>query len=634
MKDGFIKVAAGTPKIRVADIKYNCDSVLGLINEAIESKVKVLVLPELCLTGYTCGDLFKQDILLAGAENSLEQILSVTADSDLLFAIGLPVKFGFKLYNCAAVCSSGEILAIVPKTNLPDYGGFNESRWFTGGSITSQPFRFAGRETYFGNNIVFPCKEFPDLCIAVDISEDLWAPVPPSTALALNGATLILNPAASSETTAKAAFRREMVKSQSTRLICGYIYSDAGDGESSTDMVFAGHKLIAEFGEFIAESRFSIGLTISELDIERLAFERRRISTFPNADVDIVRRSFNLALEKTDLTRIINPTPFVPLESESQSERYEEILSISALGLKKRLEHTGIEKLVIGISGGLDSTLALLISAKALDLLGLERKNILAVTMPCFGTSTQTHANANLITSLIGATLKNVDINASVRQHFFDIGHDENNRNVIYENSQARERTQVLMDLANICGGMVIGTADMSELALGWTTYNGDHMSMYNVNSGIPKTLVRHLVNFCSKTGDIPKLSKVLKEILSTPISPELLPCEDGDISQKTEELVGPYELHDFFLYYFIRWGFQPKKILRLAECAFGGAYQREVIIKWLRVFIKRFFSHQFKRSCLPDGPKVGAVSLSPRGDLKMPSDAVSQLWLQQIENL
>ncbi len=635
MTDGFIKVAAGTPKIRVADVSYNRDSILALIKKAGGKGVKILTLPELCLSGYTCADLFEQDVLLSGAEEGLAQILSATADTDMLFALGLPVRSGGKLYDCAAVCCSGELLALVPKTSLRDCGGLSETRWFTASDCTGKMMSFAGRETYFGRDVLFNCSDLPELCVGVEICEDIGAAVPPSSALALAGATLILNLSASGETAGRADYRRELVKNQSARLVCGYVFADAGDGESTTDTVFCGHDLIAENGGLLAESRFDTGLVISELDIGRLIFERRRIAFCRSSDNSgIVRKSFNLQKSETELTREINPLPFIPQDSEKRAERCGEVLRIAALGLKKRLEHTHTEKLVLGVSGGLDSTLAMLISTRALDMLGLERENLIAVTMPCFGTTPRTRGNAEKLTSLLGAQLKTVEISAAVRQHFADIGHDENDRNVVYENSQARERTQVLMDIANGCGALVVGTGDMSELALGWATYNGDHMSMYGVNSGIPKTLVRHLVAYCADTAESGELKAVLTDVLETPVSPELLPAFEDDISQRTEELVGPYELHDFFLYYFVRWGFRPKKVLRLAEYAFAGVYGRETILKWLRIFISRFFSQQFKRSCLPDGPKVGTLSLSPRGDWHMPSDAVCRLWLEELGGL
>lgn len=635
MRDGFIKVAAGTPRLCVADVIHNRESILRLIKEAEGKGVKILALPELCLTGYSCADLFEHDTLLVAAEKGLAQILSATAEVDMLFAVGLPVRYGGKLYNCAAVCCSGELLALVPKSYIPNYNGFSEARWFTAADDNGEMICFAGRKTYFGRHVLFYCTGLRELCVGAEICEDLWAAVPPSTVLASAGATLILNLSASYETAGRADYRRELVKSQSARSICGYVYACAGDGESSTDLVFAGHNLIAENGEILAQSRFATGLVISELDISRLRFERRRINTYPiAANIDVVRRNFILQQSETKLTRKINPTPFIPQNDEKRIERCDEIIRIAALGLKKRMEHTHIEKLVVGVSGGLDSTLAMMISARTLDMLGLERKNLIAVTMPCFGTTSRTHGNAEKLTEQLGADLRTVDITAAVRQHFSDIGHDETDRNVVYENSQARERTQVLMDIANGIGALVVGTGDMSELALGWATYNGDHMSMYSVNSGIPKTLVRHLISYCANTVETEELKSVLKDILETPVSPELLPALENDITQKTEDLVGPYELHDFFLYYFVRWGCRPKKVLRLAEYAFDGVFNRETILKWLRIFIRRFFAQQFKRSCLPDGPKVGTLSLSPRGDWRMPSDAVCRLWLNELEGL
>lgn len=633
MTDGFIKVAAGTPNIRVADVSYNCESILALIKEAEDKGIKLLALPELCITGYTCADLFEHDSLLAAAEESLRHILSSTADTDMLFTLGLPVRFGGKLYNCAAVCCSGELLGMVPKTFVPNHDGFSETRWFTASDSTGEMMSFAGHETWFGRNMLFCCSVIPELCIGVEICEDLFAVVPPSCTLALAGATLIMNLSASCETAGSADCNREMVKSQSARLVCGYILAGAGEGESTTDMVFAGHDLIAENGVILSEKRFDTGLIISELDITRLCFERRRINFYSAAtDNGIIRRSFKLQQSETKLTRKIDPLPFIPQDAEKHTEHCNDIFRIAALGLKKRMEHTHTQKLIVGVSGGLDSTLAMLISVKALDMLGLERENLIAVTMPCFGTTSRTRGNAEMLAEQLGAQLETVDISSAVRQHFTDIGHDENNKSVVYENAQARERTQVLMDIANGCGALVVGTGDMSELALGWATFNGDHMSMYGVNSGIPKTLVRHLVGFCADTAETDKLANVLTDILATPVSPELLPASEDGIIQKTEELVGPYELHDFFLYYFVRCGCKPKKVLRLAENAFSGVYERDTILKWLRIFISRFFTQQFKRNCMPDGPKVGTLSLSPRGSLNMPSDAVCRLWIDELE--
>ena len=633
MRDGFIKVAAGTPKIHVADCRYNAEQIFTMMREADKQGVKVLALPELCLTGYTCGDLFLQDTLLNGAEEGLKTILEATKNLDLVAAVGLPVRDRWhnKLYNCAAVIQKGEILGLVPKTYLPNYGEFCEQRWFAssdGPQGVDDDFELCGQSVCLNSNGLFACVSVPDLVIGVEICEDLWAPEPPSASLARRGATLILNLSASSETVGKAAYRRSLVTSQSARLVCGYVYADAGEGESTTDLVFTGHNLIAENGTLLTERRFATGLTISEIDVEKLAAERRRMNTFtfPGGGPDVWRMSFDLPLTRTRLTRHVSPTPFVPEDPESRQIRCSEILCITALGLKQRLEHTG----------GLDSTLAVLITALAMQMLDRPTTDIIAVTMPCFGTTDRTKSNAVLLAERLGATLRTVDISQSVRSHFKDIGHDPEDHSVTYENAQARERTQVLMDIANQSGGIVIGTGDLSELALGWCTYNGDHMSNYAVNAGIPKTLVRHLVSFISddKEAEDPKLSGVLEDILDTPVSPELLPAVQGEISQKTEDLVGPYELHDFFLYYLLRWGFSPRKIYRLAGYAFGGRYSREVFLKWLKTCYRRFFSQQFKRSCLPDGPKVGTVGLSPRGDWRMPSDAKWSLWQAELEEL
>ena len=635
MKDGFIKVAAGTPEIRVADCEYNAASILNTIDEAERQGVKILALPEMCITGYTCSDLFLQRALTIGAEASLNRILAASFEKDMLFTVGLPVMHGGKLYNCAAVCCHGELLALVPKMYLPNYGEFYEKRWFVEGENKTEPLNFAGRETYFGSNVLFKCTSMPGLCVGVEICEDLWAAVPPSCALAQAGATLILNLSASDEIASKDAYRRALVTGQSGRLICGYVYADAGEGESTTDLVFAGHNLIAENGTLLKESRFENGLVVSELDISYLCYERMRISSFrPANDDSFLSVDFTLTCETTELTRRVSPSPFVPQNPAERLSRCEEIFRIAALGLKKRMRHTGVKSLVIGVSGGLDSTLAMLIAARAVDMLGLPRESIVAVSMPCFGTTERTKGNSEILADELHATRRTIDITAAVRQHFADIGHDENELSVVYENSQARERTQILMDISNGCGGLVVGTGDMSELALGWATFSGDHISNYGVNSGIPKTLVRYLVDYCADIAETRELAAVLHDILETPVSPELLPAENGDISQKTEELVGPYELHDFYLYHMIRRGCEPKKVLRLAECAFKGVYEREALLKWLRVFIRRFFSQQFKRNCLPDGPKVGTLSLSPRGDLKMPSDAVCSLWLNQLENI
>lgn len=644
MRDGFIKVAAGTPKIRVADCAYNAGQIISLMKDAAAQGVKVLALPELCLTGYTCGDLFLQPTLLKGAEEGLAAILEATGELDMVTALGLPVpnEWDGKLYNCAAVIRKGEILGLVPKTYLPNYGEFYEGRWFTSGREADDTVELCGQRVCMYPNGVFACETVPELVIGVELCEDLWAPEPPSTALARAGATLILNLSASNEAAGKAEYRRSLVTGQSARCVCGYVYADAGEGESTTDLVFAGHNIIAENGVLLAEKRFATGLTVSEIDVEKLAYERRRMNTFtaPPATpmekahaIGVGRVHFSLEAAETTLTRPVSGAPFVPADNALRAVRCEEVLTIAALGLKKRLEHTGTKTCVIGLSGGLDSTLALLITARALKLLGRPMGDILAVTMPCFGTTERTKSNAVKLAECLGAELLTVDIGKAVERHFADIGQSMDDHDVTFENGQARERTQVLMDLANRRGGMVIGTGDLSELALGWATYNGDHMSMYGVNASIPKTLVRHLVDYAADTCGDAALASVLRDVLATPVSPELLPPKDGQIAQKTEDLVGPYELHDFYLYYAIRWGFPPRKVLRLAEYALGDKYDRETMLKWLKNFYRRFFAQQFKRSCLPDGPKVGAVALSPRGDWRMPSDAVAALWLKELEN-
>ena len=640
MRDGFIKVAAGTPEIRVADSTYNAQQCLTLMRQAAEQGVKVLCLPELCLTGYTCGDLFLQESLLQGAEDALAHIIRETKDLDLVTALGVPVRYHGKLFNCAAVLCRGELLGLVPKLNLPNYTEFYEGRWFTSGRAllgTDFCIPFAGQENVeFSPGLVFRCADLPQLCIGVEICEDLWVADTPSTRLAQGGATLILNPSASDETVCKDDYRRTLLSATSGRLVCGYVYADAGWGESSTDLIYAGHSLIAENGTILAQRRFETGLTVTELDLEKLCHERQRMSTFPADAPDLFPQYFRLNVAETTLTRPVAKNPFVPADHGDRAARCQEILTLSALGLKKRLAHTGARTAVVGLSGGLDSTLALLITARAMAMLDRPMTDILAVTMPCFGTTSRTKSNAEILAERIGTTFDTVDIGDAVKVHFRDIGQSMDDLSVTFENGQARERTQVLMDLANRTGGMVIGTGDLSELALGWATYNGDHMSMYAVNAGIPKTLVRHLVAYVADEAETrdPKLSAVLRDILDTPVSPELLPPKDGEIAQRTEELVGPYELHDFFLYYAVRWGFTPGKIYRLAQYALGDTYDNATLLRWLDNFYRRFFAQQFKRSCLPDGPKVGSVTLSPRGDWRMPSDACATLWRAQLEQL
>ncbi len=635
MKHGFIKAAAVTPKIRVADPEYNGALICRHMKETTEKGAKIVVFPELCITGYTCGDLFFQEALLLGAEQELCRIAEESRNYDAVFFVGLPFTVNGKLYNMAAAVSHGEVLGMVPKTYLPNYAEFYEARHFASGRTLSGRARLLnGQEVFVGTDLLFSCKTMPGLVIAAEICEDLWTPQPPSISHALAGASVIVNLSASDETTGKDVYRRELVNGQSARLLCGYIYASAGDGESTQDVVYSGHSLIAENGRLLAESkRFSNETIYSEIDVQRIAAERRKMTTFEARDTH-VSVPFALKTEDTVLTRMIDPAPFVPKDKVGRDKRCDEILSIQAMGLKKRLEHTNSSCAVVGISGGLDSTLALLVTARAFDLLGKDRKGITAVTMPGFGTTDRTYDNAvNLIRSL-GADFEEVDIREAVRLHFSDIGQDIETHDVTYENSQARERTQILMDIANKKGGLVIGTGDLSELALGWATYNGDHMSMYAVNASVPKTLVRHLVRYFADTCEDEHLSAILADVLDTPVSPELLPPEDGRISQKTEDIVGPYELHDFFLYYVMRFGFSPAKIFRLAKTAFAGEYGEDVILKWLEVFYRRFFSQQFKRSCLPDGPKVGTVAVSPRGDLRMPSDASAALWLKEMEEL
>ncbi|MBC5580220.1 NAD(+) synthase [Anaerofilum sp. BX8] len=636
MKDGFIKVAAASPKLRVADCDHNLSEILKAVRRAADLGVQVLVLPELCLTGYTCGDLFFQDTLLDGAQRALETLARETRGLELLIVAGLPWRQDSKLYNCAAVLCRGQVLGLVPKVNLPNYGEFYERRQFTPAFEGLRSTWAAGREVPFGAGLLFRCRELPALCLGVEICEDLWVPSPPSVRLALGGATLIANPSASDETTGKAAYRRTLVCSHSARLLCGYIYADAGAGESTGDMVFAGHNLIAENGALLAESPlFSEGVTVSEIDVARLTGERARATTFAaGRDAGLQTVEFSLTPRETALTRPIPPRPFVPDDPSERARRCEEIFSIQAAGLCKRVEHTGCGSLVIGISGGLDSCLALLVAVRALDRLHRPRTDLIAVTMPCFGTTSRTKSNAELLCKALGVTFNTVDISEAVRVHFRDIGHSEAERDVVYENAQARERTQVLMDIANDMNGLVVGTGDLSELALGWATYNGDHMSMYGVNAAVPKTLVRHMVGYAADSAREAGLREVLLDILDTPVSPELLPADGEDIAQRTEDIVGPYDLHDFYLYYVVRFGFSPRKIYRMALLAFEEQFSAEEILKWLKIFYRRFFSQQFKRSCLPDGPKVGSVSLSPRGDWRMPSDACSALWIKELEEL
>ena len=638
MYEGFIKVAAATPEIRVADCEYNKKAIVDTVKKCAAMGVKLLCLPELCITGYTCSDLFLQDLLLDAAKSALVYIAKQTADCDIAFAVGLPYKYSSKLYNCAAVINKGEILGIVPKTYIPIYSEFYEARHFTSvENLGNGDFEIEGFDgpINFGTDLLFCCSELPELTFAVEICEDLWAPLPPSVKHAKNGANIIMNLSASNEVIGKAEYRQDLVKGQSARLCCGYIYSSAGDGESTTDMVCSGHNIIAENGTVLNQSKlFNNEITVSEIDIKRLCHERQRMNTFESVPSDHWTNYFSLNLEKTELTRYVDPHPFVPSDSAKLSQRCDIILTMQAAGLKKRLQHIGCNTAVIGISGGLDSCLALLVTVKAFDMLKRPHSDIIAVTMPCFGTTSRTKSNAQTLCEQLNVDFREIDIKAAVDRHFADIGQKRDKYDVTYENSQARERTQVLMDIANMTGGIVIGTGDLSELALGWATYNGDHMSMYAVNSSIPKTLVRHLVKYYADNCNNTALKDAIYDIYHTPVSPELLPADNDNIAQKTEDLVGPYELHDFFLYYMLRFGMNPKKIYRLCVYALGDEYDNATILKWLKVFFRRFFAQQFKRSCLPDGPKVGSIAVSPRADLRMPSDAAMTLWQNELDSI
>lgn len=627
MRHGFIKVATATPKVRVADVAFNTEKTIAMLHEAAQHGARLAVFPELGLTAYTCSDLFFQTALIRQAQEAVCRIAGETEKLDILAVVGLPLAVGDKLYNAAAFLQGGKILGFVTKTYLPNYNEFYEMRHF---SVLRENTEVTidGERIPVGPKLIFCSEYMENFRVAAEICEDLWAPVPPGIGHALGGATVLVNLSASNEIIGKGDYRKVLLESQSSREVCAYLYADAGSGESTTDLVFGGHSMIYENGTLLAEAKaFDEKILYADIDVERIVQERRRLSTFRPEEAQGYRKIFfGGERHNTKLERTFEPHPFVPADAGKLSQRCEEIVSIQYHGLKKRLEHIGLKTVTIGISGGLDSTLALLVTAKAFDSLGLSRSGIVAVTMPCFGTTDRTYNNAKALIACLGAQLREVNIKAAVRQHLSDIGADENVHDVTYENAQARERTQVLMDIANKTGGIVIGTGDLSELALGFATYNGDHMSMYAVNASVPKTLVRHLVKYVADTGD-EKLKATLYDILDTPVSPELLPPEkDGTIAQQTEEIVGPYELHDFFLYYMMRWGFSKDKILRLAQLAFAGVYDQETIDHWLNIFMRRFFQSQFKRSCMPDGPKVGSVALSPRGDWRMPSDAVDAI--------
>ena len=628
MKDGFVKVAAASLDVRIADCKFNAQQCMHAIDRAEAQNVQILTLPELCVTGYSCGELFNQQLLRSAAWDALEEIAGHTAGKEVLTFVGLPCAYDGRLYNCAAAVQNGRILALIPKSHIPGYGEFYESRYF---DASPKGHGFI-KDIPFDKQVLFVCRELPELLIGCEICEDLWAPWQPSGNMALAGATIVVNLSASPAVAGKGDYRRALVTGQSSRLICGYVYACASNRESTQDCVFSGHNIIAENGTLLAESTtMDPDFLVTEIDIRALAADRMRQGAYRGGfrqDFSTVELSFTV--KETSLTRHVEPLPFVPAPAVRQHQ-LEDILNIQATGLARRLEHARSQTAVVGLSGGLDSTLAMLVMARAARRLGWEPSRLHAITMPCFGTTDRTLGNARRMAQELGVTFLEIPIAAAVRQHFKDLNLPESDRSVAYENSQARERTQVLMDYANMVNGLVVGTGDLSELALGWATYNGDHMSMYAVNSGVPKTLVRHLVDFeARRLGGA--LETILRDILDTPVSPELLPAGEGP--QITEDLVGPYELHDFFLYHTVRSGHEPKKLLRLATLAWGQVYDESAILKWLKVFYRRFFQQQYKRSCMPDGPKVGPVSLSPRGDWRMPSDGCADLWLSQLETL
>ena len=631
MKQGFVKVAAVTPNLQVADVEYNTEKICEAIDKAYENRAKVVVFPELCITGYTCSDLFLQDILLEESKKALLKIAKYTRDKDMLSFVGMPLMQDGKLYNVAAALNKGDVLGFTTKTFLPNYGEFYEMRQFTPGPKEARWILFEGNKVPFGPQILFECTTMPNLVVSAEICEDVWAPHTPSTDACLNGATLIVNPSASNNLTGKSDYRRSLISATSARLVCGYVYSNTGVGESTTDVVFSNHHLIYENGTLLKEStQYSTGLIYADMDLEKIHTERIEMTTYESEDYfDAV--PFMLDDEELDLDRYYDPHPFVPSDKEKRAARCEEVFNIQTHGLMQRLEAAHIKKVVVGMSGGLDSTLALLVMHKAYKMLGRPVSDIIAVTMPCFGTTDRTLNNALTLMKELEVTSMTVNIKDAVNQHFKDINHNPEVHDVTYENCQARERTQVLMDIANQAGGIVVGTGDLSEVALGWSTYNGDHMSMYGVNVSVPKTLVRYLVDYVSTLYKGEVLEATLQDILHTPVSPELLPAKDGEITQKTEDIVGPYELHDFFLYHHARFHYEPQKLLRIAIHTYGDKYDEATIKKWLTLFYRRFFTQQFKRSCIPDGPKVGSVALSPRGDLRMPSDADVSMWLDEL---
>lgn len=640
MNHGLVRVAAAVPELKVADCEFNSKSIIQLIKKAESLDVQFIVFPELSITAYTCGDLFHQQVLLNEAANCLNTVLEETKNTGIIAVVGIPVNVDNQMFNCGVVMQGGQILGVVPKTYIPGYKEFYEERWFASGlKALNHVIVLCGQEAPFGTDLLFEAVNFPGCCFGVEICEDLWVPIPPSSYQVVGGATLLFNLSASNEIVGKSDYRKELLKQQSGKCIAGYVYASSGIYESTTDVVFSGHAMIAENGGILAESeRFSYDeqLILSEIDIEKLRNDRFKNTSFMEAEFSKKIRKVQFKVKEVNLEvlkRYIDPAPFVPSNNSIRYERCKEIFEIQTSGLGKRLKHTGIKRVVLGISGGLDSTLALLVVAKTYEKLGIASQNITAITMPGFGTTNETYNNAMELMKSLKVEIREVDIRPACIQHFKDIGHDAGIHDVTYENVQARERTQILMDVANKLNGLVIGTGDLSELALGWCTYNGDHMSMYSVNCGVPKTLVRFLVQWVAENVVEVKTGELLKKILDTPISPELLPPDPkGEIKQKTEDIVGPYELHDFFLYHMIRYGASPSKILYLARQAFKGRYCEETIKSWLRVFLKRFFSQQFKRSCLPDGPKVGTISLSPRGDWRMPSDAEVRVWIKELD--
>ncbi len=635
MRFGFIKTAAVSPALKVADCDYNVSEIINEIKNASKEGVKLLVFPELSITGYTCGDLFFQNTLLASALAGLKRIVKASRGVEMVCVVGLPIVKNNLIYNCAAVLVNGTILGFVPKSCIAEYNEFYEKRYFTKAPEKNDIFVFDGNEYPFGKNIVFKCRDIPEFCIGVEICQDLWSPVPPSVNLAAAGATIIANPSASNEILGKADYRRSLVKMQSAKLSCGYVFASASDYESSSDLVFSGHNIIAENGSILVQSQlFETNMIISEIDVDKLCCERRRLGTFSEVELtECATVMFDVDVIDTHLTRQLPKLPFVPEKITERDKNCVEILSIQASGLAKRIKHTGCKTTVVGVSGGLDSCLALLVTVMAHKKLSLPLSSIIAVSMPCFGTTERTKSNAEKICEELGVRFKTIEIGDTVSSHLKDIDHSLTDYDVAYENAQARERTQVLMDIANMEGGIVVGTGDLSELVLGFATYNGDHMSMYAVNSSVPKTLIRYIIKYYADYSGNEVLKETLYDILDTPVSPELLPPDGDKIVQQTEDIVGPYELHDFYMYYMLRYGFSPTKIYYLALLT-QPEYDDKTILKWLKIFYERFFKSQFKRSCLPDGPKVGTVAVSPRGDLRMPSDACVQAWMKELENL